>query len=654
MHEARIEVTEEGENFRVRLLDMNNGGEQELASGLTPGTVLSQGIPEFRFDDTPLTASVLETKFRAATRLGNRVIFGTYLYRLLTPGNVGPEWEALYERTWAQNEILSTLLDLPPKGWQTLPWELVYHNKMHLCHDNRRAVGLRIPGGVAVPNRCSWPLKILVVLGCDPGDNIKWEQELLAIKRACCAFSLRFDLTVLPARKSKVEVENEIKKVSPHIFHFIGHATASGGGALLLNLGPNTNDRWQRDEIQAALTAQAPPRLAIINACESAGAEGVLGDSSTADAFATIGCPAVVAMRGDLLGTAAATFSRTFYEQLAEVGVNRLDQAYCRAVRAVSSTEGIDQRVWTIPRIYFQTRASDVFPLKGECRGFKEVSKHDPQLEEIKPFVDCQPQRFQLYQKSDAWLNDDDPANRLLLITGDEGMGKSWLLKALTYVASLRDFITFYWKFENNADIPRFLNAIRETGPQSSSCFRRSLSAANVDPTHFENFDRLYRSADSASRSGNEDRYSPVLAALADGLKTTAKTKSVLLAFDDIDKFDEPQWKNLIVPALIQPIVANRELAGKLRIVIAASEKEVSSHGLESLPAKPVKLNMLSPEQFEDLVLEFWLHHLGDSEADKTKLALAREALRTVAGIRPVPWKLSELPGIYSTFMGVS
>lgn len=652
MHEARIKVTKKGSDFQVELLDVTNS-ETVLESGTTFEESLSRGFPDIIVDGQVLNASKMKTEYSQILTLGadRRQKFGKYLYRLLTPDNIEQKWNQL--RVQHKDDGLTTLLEIHPVDWRSLPWELLYSRQMHLYHDQKHAIGLRIPDGqAAAPNNCRWPLRMLVIIGGDTGNGrIKWEDELRAIKCGIFQFSLRIDLTVLPPLLTVEVVENEIRRLRPHILHFIGHGTSNDGGKLLL-VGPGGNTFWHRDQIRATLSglnSDEVPRIALINACQTAGADGILGDTAVAEAFADIGCPAVIAMRGDIFGNAASTFAEGFYKQLAKLGINRPDRAFCQAVANISTTQGIDQRVWSLPRIFFQETVQAVFPINGECGGFDKVCGKYDDLKDLRPFVDRVPERFGLYQETNAWLNEIEPAHNILIIRGTGNVGKTWLLQALVYVASLRGFQTAYCDFsDKNYDVYGFLELLRKGKDEPNKYFSRPFVPRGASPNPFSDFDTQYGTATPSSPRGNEDIISPLVEAMVRGLKEAAQSSPVVLAFDHVKNLLLEDWKKYLSESIFKP-AAQGDLGTAIRIVIAADQVEWDNYNLKSIRAKQLELKSLPSEIFKEIVLDYFLHQLKEGfDHSGPEFAKVAATVNSMAEIYEsgAELQLSELPVI--------
>lgn len=669
MHEARLEVDAEGDAFRIRLIDVTGAGA-ELASGLTPGDAFTDGFDDAQltYQGNPVTGPGLVQLYASPTdNLDGRRTFGRYLYRLLTPGHVGVCWDDLRREHQGSQGRLSTLLEIRPSAWQQLPWELTYHpHEQHLFMQPQHSLGLRRPQGRVTPSRCRWPLRMLVIVGCDSNDDqIRWEPEVLAVQRAMCQFSLRVDLRIVRAPLTPNQAGEEIASFRPHIFHFIGHGTSDDGGSLQLaqDVGGGGSLAWRMESIATAFRhhPQETPRLAVFNACETAGAAGTPGDSAVAEALAGIGCPAVIAMRGKIDGEAASVFAESFYDGLAGLGLRHVDQAYCRALERTFNHD-TSTRDWSLPRIFFQTSASGVFPIPGECRGFDKVTKGFDDLKQIRPFVNCDQQRFELYHALDCWLEDPEPEFQVLLVRGKEGTGKTWLLKALVYVASLRGFRTSYFSFTDENDdevrysLEEFLQILRHGSGDDYRFFTRPLADDDPGQNPFADFDAPPA---APALAGDEDRRTPRAVSFAQGLKAAAETQPYLLALDHIGSFLD--WRYIRDPLIRAATRGSLEggLGTGVRIIIAASDEEFArcneqpTYDLKSLRMKSIETAALPAELFEEHFLQYQLFHLKDEDRAPQILTECADRARTLAATRATrAWPIRDLDTLYRILYG--
>lgn len=162
---------------------------------------------------------------------------------------------------------------------------------------------------------------------------LRTEREVRMVKEALRRSKYRelVDVEHLPAATT-MDVLNGLNDHRPHVVHFSGHANALG---LLMENAGGTQDG---DDLDFSLLARLlsatdePPRLVVLNACESlAGAE---------DLLQTV--PTVVAMSDSINDTSAVVFATQFYSGVgsAQSVASALKQA--KVAMDAASLEGSD------------------------------------------------------------------------------------------------------------------------------------------------------------------------------------------------------------------------------------------------------------------------------------------------------------------------
>jgi CHAT domain-containing protein len=103
------------------------------------------------------------------------------------------------------------------------------------------------------------------------------------------------------------------------------------------------------------------PKLVVLNACRTAEAgEGLAG--LAAALVQQAGLPAVVGMGYPISTSAAAIFSKAFYETLVRQG--QVDYAVAQGRAALAAAIGAGKRDCGVPRLYIRTPASVVFEMR--------------------------------------------------------------------------------------------------------------------------------------------------------------------------------------------------------------------------------------------------------------------------------------------------
>jgi hypothetical protein len=235
------------------------------------------------------------------------------------------------------------------------------------------------------------------------------------------------------------ELEDTIRKFEPHVLHFIGHSKAGSGGqpaALLLHDGAQYVP-WSTLQMVNFLDSIPTLRLAYLNACRTQrpGPMTTLAAApaySLADAFLRRSL-AVIAMQYDVRGPAAALCARTFYSQLAENST--VDQAICAARHELTNVFGAESPEPYLPALVIRARPEQILRLRPEP---EQPSKKDVE-DNLSPlaahFVNHTRARREVY---DYLFGSPQDQRRAVLVLGQSGVGKSWLIKWTLYCMVLR------------------------------------------------------------------------------------------------------------------------------------------------------------------------------------------------------------------------
>ena len=297
------------------------------------------------FDLTPLANVDLKSVF-SMTSLGNAGVLefvGETLWRRLTPGNIGAELSRVYRDS-------RIYLDLHGRNLSDYPWELLREGGDYVFAVRTSHWSLGSPQrkpNARQPIDLDHPLRVMVVLGNDPADRrLRGEDELEHIERQAHLKNSDVFLRVLH-RPNPAEMDAELHKFKPHVFHFIGHGAFFEGKPVIYTWAGDVGiqERWDVERIRGIFD-EDPPRLVVLNACLTATADdkadAVTGKVSSdrtrpiAEAFLDAGCLSVVAMQGEIRGDASVEFSNQFYAFLFEG--KSVDEAVTRSRNALKNT----------------------------------------------------------------------------------------------------------------------------------------------------------------------------------------------------------------------------------------------------------------------------------------------------------------------------
>lgn len=249
-----------------------------------------------------------------------------------------------------------------PGAWdvEELPWEALYATNVgFLAHDRNFSVAraLHIHSDKNV-----WffepPLKVMAVLGAGGGGNpnVSGEQQWKGLFEAFENRPPEYRcLRILSCEQELIDKINgsklawatadhlitreklftDIQNFGPHILHFFCHGTAEPTPQL--DIGTIPTWKGDRDDnilieprhLKQSADSSGNIWLVTLNACQGAvaGTEPGARSMPFARALVTAGIPAVVAMRDQIVGLMADSFTRRFYNALLGDLQTRLDTA---------------------------------------------------------------------------------------------------------------------------------------------------------------------------------------------------------------------------------------------------------------------------------------------------------------------------------------
>lgn len=330
-----------------------------------------------------------------------------------------------------------------------IPWELMYSPQLSLFQ-SQTAPGLRCTEPVAYPQPAAQlRIRVMVINGADPaGQNIHAEEEKQAIESVLSANEIAFDVEpISTATRGGAfgigDLETAIQTFAPHVLHFIGHSEAAGpgGSAKLLLHNGNTYVPWYTPQIAAFLDRLQGLRLTYLNACRTAQPSPMqIGKPqpalaySLAEAFLrrSLG---VIAMQHDVRGEAAELCAKEFYTLLANGA--HVDEAICFARLRLSNRYTPESAEAYLPSLVVKARPQDVLRLKPGS-----ITQVDAEIKKISDrFVNHRPVRREVY---DHLFGSSASRARAILVTGNDGNGKSWLIKWTLYSLAMRGVRVHY------------------------------------------------------------------------------------------------------------------------------------------------------------------------------------------------------------------
>ena len=353
------------------------------------------------------------------------------------------------------------LLDVRAPELRGLPWELLRRPDGYLLFvdPERPAVrgDLPYPG---LPPALNSPVRVLVVVGDPYDEGLRAAEEVDGVYTGVCAQPACWHVDVRTA-PSIIELRRAFAEIAPHVLHFIGHGTGGGQPALVVNDPVDGPWLLTVDVVLNALKGAPPPRLVVLNACRTAGGDpgpgiGAAIVQGVSDAFLARGTAAVVAMQGNVASAAATVFSQRMYEELSAGAP--LDAAVAAARADLCYGRGTHPGDWVLPVLTARADPELVLSVADPV-GSDEVLRREPDAFCNVPWlVDRSAERRTMLR----WLapgadtpRGDAPGRNapgrdpldeasLLLVAGEEEVGKSWMAQACVLTGRLRGLPVVY------------------------------------------------------------------------------------------------------------------------------------------------------------------------------------------------------------------
>jgi hypothetical protein len=528
---------------------------------------------------------------------------GRYLWRLLAETEVGRWWERAEEA--AVDGEVRTVLDVRPGDLRQLPWELLTREldgwRPFQSHAKpwSRAAG---PGEDA--DDLLVPVRMLVVVGDPQDQDLQVDDELDAIVGALRDVPGRWHVDVL-VKPSFSVLREVLEDLRPHVLHVIAHGSVAAGAAILV-IPENDQTVWELTTADVAnLLPSPPPRLAVLNACRTAGAAGAGNGQAAAwtftQAFLRRGCGAVVTMQGNIPSAAAVPFSAAFYREVAAGACLDAAAARGRAAAYGARKGDKDDRSWAMPSLHLRARCDRVLPVALAVNpDLVEQSPYRDAYEPVGAHVDRTRERWQLLRSLEP--DGGRPRPRLLLVAGPEKVGKSAVVKSALLTCHLRGRQVAYVDLRRCKGEP-WLPVLRHVRDQLGLWLPRAaaepvrrfdhelafLTERRIPDEYAPDSARADDGAAFQRGSGDSDWIRRIFLAFRTMLKATAADQALLLALDHLNKVYQPDLDELIVPELLAPI-ARGEDAGNVFAVL------VGDPGwLEGLRVADPSLNLPEP-----------------------------------------------------------
>ncbi len=525
-----------------------------LINANAPTAPLAQGI--IPFDLTPpepgawLSADDMLDLMKNETSENEAFkTMGEQLYRLLATGLMRNALSQLLA------DSSRTLLDIRPPALQPLPWEIIQDEGLALftLESNPWCRGsLDFPPPFARLVDLGWPLRVLVIVGSEPGDgDVKAEDEVAALVDALRGVDADVDLWV-EYQPQPVQIKELLsdRKFQPHVVHFIGHGAVNDtdGGHLLLFQEDEGNKVWSSAAIKTTLLPLPKrPRLVVLNACRT-GDSGERGRLVTVgETFLQSGIPAVISMGADVTGQNAVEFSRQFYNALADQ--SPLDvamaQARERIFQQVSPPE--KRREWALPSLTVRMPPQDIVTLPRSPDDQLRIIRTAPFWVERQCYVDRREAR------SMGWRNLGAPGSNVVALVGEPQSGKSAFAHLLVERSVLAGRDARYVNFrEANTGqaltMLDFLQGIVEGRPYAGRV--SPLTDPLPDPAMkaFRDLVNVTPPPDLGKETVRKD----VFEAFRTGLLTLAAARPLVLVLDNLERLEAGVFNAMVRPNLLE------------------------------------------------------------------------------------------------------
>jgi hypothetical protein len=330
-------------------------------AGAPTGTLtLDLTAADFQAELAQVSGVATDTKLREA--------FGERLFKALFTGAVLDAWnESLGRVKSRQVGALRLRLAITPSELAALPWEMIYAGKFIAASANMAVARyLDVPEPSLLLS--SDKLKVLVVIESPNGLPAIDEQERQALDAELKAMGAAVEHKIL-RNATLDEIHRELGQ-DYHVIHFLGHGDSDS--VFLVSDDRQGVRPIDADEFSGLFSGRSSIRLAILNACHSATAEGGSIFGGVGPAIVKKGLPAVISMQYPSVQLdTAGRFSRAFYGAIAQG--KPVDLAVNEA-RNLLYAHGAGDRDWSTPVLHLGTRSGRILnPIEQESQRVEEA-----------------------------------------------------------------------------------------------------------------------------------------------------------------------------------------------------------------------------------------------------------------------------------------
>lgn len=273
----------------------------------------------------PLEAPQFSTDLLTAwqeSRLSNQEAqeLGKVLYEWLFPAPLLDRLVASSTRLESQNQVLRLRLRIEPPELSRLPWELCWNAQDEFMALLPDLAWVRYISEPFAPSELGTPTPIqLVIALASPADlpALDTDGEAAIILNSLKKVSDEVKVKVIP--HTTWDLLQDALADGADVVHFVGHGSIneSGEGYLAFEDDEGALDAITAQRLRVLFRGR-DVKIVVLNACQSAVAEGQEAIMAVAPSLVRSGIPAVIAQQAPVPDRLAQTFAKTLYEYLAK------------------------------------------------------------------------------------------------------------------------------------------------------------------------------------------------------------------------------------------------------------------------------------------------------------------------------------------------
>jgi CheY-like chemotaxis protein len=297
------------------------------------------------------------------------VRLGSILFEALFWDRVGAVYREARGRARAAGQPLRLVLTSAAREVAGLPWEFLYDPSLgHFLALTPEVRLVRSLPSLRPPNLPPAGLPLRVLIGeAGPatyrgrplfGLDVATERALIDTALAPLADGGYLAVQSV-ALNSPAELLAAVRRVEPHIFHYIGHSAVVGGVPRLF-CGPPGGEAIPMDGAQLATALSLAPalQLVLLNSCWS-GQAGVQGSLfGLAPALAEAGVPAVIGWQTGISDRSAPWLAGSLYEELARGAT--VDEALTVGRLALYANPQAERLAWGLAVGYLRAETTRI------------------------------------------------------------------------------------------------------------------------------------------------------------------------------------------------------------------------------------------------------------------------------------------------------